>query len=84
MVRAVSGASSTEELPEIDERAARAESRRRSVAKTVSWRFVATTTTFLIAWFVTGDLGSGAAIGGVEAFAKMFLYYGHERAWSRF
>ncbi len=56
-------------------------SRKRSAFKTVSWRVTATTTTFLIAWVVTGDLGAGAAIGGVEAVAKMFLYYGHERAW---
>ncbi|MGI9622987.1 MAG: DUF2061 domain-containing protein [Acidimicrobiales bacterium] len=60
-----------------------AESRGRSVAKTLSWRFVATTTTFLIAWIVTGNFRAGLAIGGVEAIAKMFLYYGHERVWSR-
>jgi uncharacterized membrane protein len=56
-------------------------SRKRSLLKTLSWRVTATTTTFIIAWMVTGDLGAGAAIGGVEAAAKMFLYYGHERAW---
>ena len=56
-------------------------SKKRSLIKSFSWRVTATTTTFLIAWFVTGDLGAGAAIGGVEFVAKMFLYYGHERAW---
>lgn len=61
----------------------RAESKSRSVAKTISWRFVATTTTFVIAWLVTGDIGAGAAIGGIEAVAKMALYYWHERVWSR-
>ena len=58
-------------------------SRRLALAKTLSWRVVATTTTFLIAWAVTGDLGAGAAVGGIEAVAKMALYYGHERAWER-
>ncbi|MFT4658640.1 MAG: putative membrane protein [Ilumatobacter sp.] len=58
-------------------------SKKRSLAKTLSWRVTATTTTFLIAWLVTGDIATGAAIGGVEAVAKMFLYYGHERAWER-
>ena len=58
-----------------------ASSKKRSLIKAVSWRATATTTTFLIAWMVTGDIGAGAAIGGVEAVAKMFLYYGHERAW---
>ena len=63
--------------------ARRTESKSRSVAKTISWRFVATTTTFVIAWLVTGDIGAGAAIGGIEAVAKMALYYWHERVWSR-
>lgn len=59
------------------------ESRKRSLVKTLSWRVVATTTTFLIAWLVTGDPAAGAAIGSIEAVAKMFLYYGHERAWAQ-
>ena len=58
-------------------------SRRLALAKTVSWRVLATTTTFLIAWAVTGDVSAGAAVGGFEAVAKMALYYGHERAWER-
>ncbi len=59
------------------------ESRRRSLLKTLSWRALATATTVLIAWLVTGDIGAGATIGGIEAVAKMALYYGHERAWAR-
>ena len=58
-------------------------SRKRSLIKTISWRVTATTTTFLIAWAVTGDVGAGLAIGGVEAIAKLALYYFHERAWER-
>lgn len=53
-----------------------------AIAKTITWRILATTTTFLIAWALTGDLTAGAAIGGIEAVAKMGLYYWHERAWS--
>lgn len=52
--------------------------------KTVSWRFVASFTTFIITWIVTGNIAAGLTVGGVEAIAKMFLYYGHERAWSRY
>lgn len=55
--------------------------RKTALAKTITWRILATTTTFLIAWALTGDLTAGAAIGGVEAIAKMGLYYWHERAW---
>lgn len=56
-------------------------SRKISIAKTLTWRFVATTTTFLLAWMFTGEIETGLKIGGTEAVAKMFLYYGHERAW---
>ena len=59
------------------------DSRKRSLLKTISWRAVATITTFLVAWFVTGDIKVGLAIGGIEAVLKMVLYYLHERAWSR-
>ena len=58
-------------------------SRKRSLVKTLSWRVTATTTTFLIAWTITGDVGAGVAIGGVEAVAKLLLYYWHERVWER-
>ncbi len=57
-------------------------SRRISVAKTLTWRVIATATTFTIAALVTNDLGVGLAIGGTEAVAKMGLYYAHERAWT--
>jgi len=62
---------------------AQGEPRRRSLLKTLSWRALATATTVLIAWLVTGDIGAGATIGGIEVVAKMALYYGHERAWAR-
>jgi uncharacterized membrane protein len=55
--------------------------KRQHLAKTISWRIIASLTTFIIAWILTGNLGVGAAIGGTEAVVKMFLYYGHERAW---
>jgi uncharacterized membrane protein len=57
------------------------ESRLRSLLKALSWRVVATTTTAIIAWFITGDVATAIAIGGIEFVAKFFIYYGHERAW---
>lgn len=57
--------------------------RKRHIAKTLTWRVVATTTTVLITWMVTGSIEAGAVVGGFEAVAKMFLYYGHERIWYR-
>lgn len=57
------------------------ESRLRSVLKAVSYRIIGTITTGIVAWWVTGDLSSAIAIGSVEPFVKMIIYYLHERAW---
>tara|TARA_X000000950_G_C13693946_1_gene569295 strand:+ start:565 stop:804 length:240 start_codon:yes stop_codon:yes gene_type:complete len=56
---------------------------RRSIAKTLTWRVLATTDTFIISWFVTGTWTLAGAIAGIEVVTKMFLYYGHERIWNR-
>jgi adenylylsulfate kinase len=55
----------------------------RSLAKTISWRILATLTTATIVWLVTGKLTLAVAVGGIEAVSKMVLYYGHERLWDR-
>ncbi|MGV0033885.1 MAG: DUF2061 domain-containing protein [Candidatus Azotimanducaceae bacterium WSBS_2022_MAG_OTU7] len=59
------------------------ESHLRSFLKALSWRVVATTTTAIIAWFITGDIATAITIGSIEFVAKFFIYYGHERAWQR-
>jgi uncharacterized membrane protein len=59
-----------------------ADSKKRTIVKTLTWRITASLTTFLIAWILTGDLLIGATIGTFEAFAKIFLYYFHERIWN--
>jgi len=56
---------------------------RKSVMKTMSWRVVATTTTFVISWVVTGSVLAGGAIASIEFWAKLALYYAHERAWAK-
>ena len=57
------------------------ESNLRSLLKAISWRLIATGTTILIAWLVYRDIGPALAIGGIEFFAKFFVYYFHERQW---
>ena len=57
------------------------DSRLRSILKACSWRFVATCTTFAIAYVVTGKTTFAFTIAGVEVFVKMLIYYFHERAW---
>ena len=55
---------------------------KRTIVKTFTWRVTASLTTFVIAWVLTGDLLIGATIGSIEAIAKIFLYYFHERIWN--
>lgn len=59
-----------------------ADSISRSIAKSFTWRITATITTILIAYFITGNVGTAVMIGGVEFFAKMFIYFLHERLWT--
>jgi len=57
---------------------------KRHIAKTITWRIVGTLDTMIISWFITGSWKWGIAIGGVEVFSKIFLYYIHERVWYKY
>ena len=37
----------------------------------------------LCSWIVTGSVLAGGAIASIEFWAKLALYYAHERAWAR-
>jgi adenylylsulfate kinase len=55
----------------------------RSIAKGVSWRFVATSTTMIIVYLFFGNLELAIATGLMETVAKIALYWGHEKIWQR-
>jgi uncharacterized membrane protein len=61
---------------------ATSESHTRSLTKGLTWRCLATLTTVTIAWVVTGETGTAFQIGFFEFFAKLAIYYIHERAWT--
>ncbi len=58
-------------------------SRRRSLAKTFTWRAIATLTTITLVYVFTGEITIAVEVGLVEVFAKIFIYYLHERAWAQ-
>jgi adenylylsulfate kinase len=60
-----------------------ADTRARSIAKSLSWRATATATTMVIVLRFTGELHLAVAVGGVEVFAKLAIFYAHERVWQR-
>ena len=56
-------------------------SKKRHLAKTITWRLVATIDTIILSWIITGNPLTGLKIGAAEIVTKMFLYYAHERLW---
>ena len=59
------------------------ESVTRSVFKAISWRVLATLTTALVVYLITGSSEFAVTIGLIEGIAKIGLYYFHERLWNR-
>ena len=57
--------------------------RRRSLAKAVTWRVLATATTFAVSLIVTGSMAVAGSISAIEVVVKIVLYYAHERVWHR-
>ena len=58
-----------------------ADSNKRHIIKTFSWRFVGTIDTIIFAWLLTGNPLTGLKIGLFETLSKMLLYFGHEKLW---
>lgn len=56
---------------------------RRSFLKTISWRVVATLITGVVTLALTGRIDFAITVGLCDTFVKFFLYYAHERMWSR-
>ena len=57
---------------------------KRHIAKTISWRIIGTLDTMILSGIITGSWKMGLAIGGVEVFTKMILYFLHERVWYKY
>ncbi len=56
-------------------------SRKRHIAKAITWRIVGTIDTILLSWVISGNPFTGLKIGLAEVLTKMLLYYFHERIW---
>ena len=59
------------------------ESAVRSLVKAYSYRCCGTLTTIVISYIITGKLVISLAIGATEMVIKPFIYWCHERVWSR-
>ena len=59
------------------------ELKRRSVAKSVSWRILAGFITACVAYVMTGKPDFAMKIGLADTVTKLLIYYLHERVWDR-
>ncbi len=57
------------------------ESRLRSILKAITYRITGTTTTTLLVFLMTGEWRVALAVGAIEPFVKILIYYLHERLW---
>ncbi|HPF97194.1 MAG TPA: DUF2061 domain-containing protein [Mangrovimonas sp.] len=60
-----------------------ANSNKRHLLKTFTWRILGTLDTMTLAWIITGNPLTGLKIGLAEVVTKMILYFFHEKAWYR-
>jgi len=58
-------------------------SSRRSGAKAVTWRVIATATTMFLVYVFTGELDLSLGVGVFDVLLKLAFYFLHERAWNR-
>ena len=56
-------------------------SKKRSLAKSLTWRLVAVISTFIIGYVMTGSLSFAASLTVVSNLINFILYYVHERVW---
>jgi len=63
------------------------ESHTRSILKAITWRVIATGTTFILAYTIFRGSGcedvleKSTMVAGFELVLKLIIYYLHERAW---
>ena len=59
------------------------ETTRRSFAKAISWRILATLITGTIVYLLTGKGEFAVTVGLADTTFKFVVYFGHERLWNK-
>ena len=55
----------------------------RTILKTLSWRVIGSTSTFLISYLITGQAFIATSIAIMQMIVNTVLYYLHELVWNR-
>ena len=53
----------------------------KALYKSISYRLISVTITFVISYYITGDVAVATAIMSADALIKMIVYFYHERLW---
>lgn len=56
---------------------------KKSLIKAFTWRAVGSLDTFVLSYFITGQIKMASSIAAIELFSKIILYWIHERVWQR-
>jgi uncharacterized membrane protein len=56
--------------------------KKRSLAKAISWRFIATITGAMIVYSLTGEFEDAGKFIILDVILKLLFYYAHERGWA--
>ena len=59
------------------------DTQRRSIAKALSWRVLATLITTTLVFLLTGKGEFAATVGLADTLVKFAIYFAHERVWNR-
>ncbi len=58
------------------------DSPKRTLAKTLSWRFLSLVITFVVTLIITGSAQFAISISALDTVIKLVIYYYHERTWT--
>ena len=59
------------------------DSRKRTLVMTVLWRFLASGTTMVVVFTLSGDVVLGLTAAAIGVPLKLFMYYFYERGWDK-
>ncbi|SVD38992.1 uncharacterized protein METZ01_LOCUS391846, partial [marine metagenome] len=57
------------------------DSQKRTIVKTLLWRFIASGTTVVVVFMLSGNIALGLTAAAIGIPLKLFMYYFYERFW---
>ena len=58
------------------------DTKKRTITKTLLWRFIASGTTVVVVFTLSGNIALGLTAAAIGIPLKLFMYYFYERTWS--